>query len=192
MNRLPHNGNGRSRTVVRVDAEAKTSDTEFILRIGKGELATFSCYSPKPHGITVHWDVQQSRSEGHYEPEEECEGCQKNKPQKNLFYLWGQWCEKQKFCFLELPEGACKHLIGLLGMGETLRGAGLVIRRGDGKKAHLQIRLGNRFDHPEALPKDKDPLPTLESLWGKKRDTAKRRSEEVLPDVSHKLNGSVL
>jgi hypothetical protein len=77
-------------------------------------------------------------------------------------------------------------------MGETLRGAGLVIRRGDGKKAHLQIRLGNRFDHPEALPKDKDPLPTLESLWGKKRDTAKRRSEEVLPDVSHKLNGSVL
>lgn len=187
MNRLESNSEQPERRIVRKECPKNRADVKYIVRLKKSEGLTFTCYSEQLQGIVVHWDVFQRRTEGHYEPISICDGCKQDKPRKTLYYIYGHWIEKDKHCFLELPEGAAINLRESLAAGESLRGCGIHVTRGNGQKAHIKTRLMNRFQHPEALPKDVDVIGTLESLWNEKRD-----GTQAPPDVRADKNGKHL
>jgi hypothetical protein len=178
MTRMTSNGVHKKPVAKRAELRLDQVERGYVLRLKAGQVITFTCYSPKPWGLVVHWDPAARRTEGHYEPTASCVGCMEELATKEIYYLFGRVIETGKDCFIEMPDGAAKSLVSSLALGESLRGAGLVLQRGKTDNTRLKIRVSNRFEHVEALPKDKDPLPTLEYLWAEDRPLTWQRKRD--------------
>lgn len=161
--------NGKPPTVARCTLGADDENKRFVWRLKGGESGTLTCYSKSPWGIVVHWDNAARRTAPHFTDAETCDGCVKELPRKELYYLFAHHCEKNRFVFLELTENAARLLVKQLGAGESLRGAGLFVQRTKADNGRLQIRLMNPHPDPSRLPADEDPQATLLALWKVKR-----------------------
>jgi len=187
-NRIPFEEEAGPR-ITRPSLDDGDSRKRYVWRLKANERGSFLCYSPQPWGIGVHFDAGSKRSEGHYEPAEDCPGCARALARKELYYVYGQ-DTVGKLVFLELPDGAAKVMKRLVPAGMTMRGRYFTLSRGKTGNARVTPIMLERFEHPEALPRDEDPLHTLEILWADKRPHGWPFRELCRPKPGLVLNGA--
>lgn len=161
MNRF----SGKPRKLAGASLDVRPKPKIWVWRLEGGERGTMVIYSPKVHGVTVHFDPSKTRSAPHFDDGEPCDGCNAELPKKELYYLFGFHHEKARLVFLEMPRGAADALRTMLAMGETLRGLGLHIERTKADNGRLRFRF-IPVEMKTKLPPDRHPQETLFAMWG--------------------------
>lgn len=137
----------------------------WVWRLKGGERGTIVIYSPKFHGVTVHWNPSAGRSSAHFTDAEHCDGCQDELPTKELYYLFGSHSEKARKVFLEMPRGAAEALQGMLAHAESFRGLRIWVERTKADNGRLRFRILEQ-EAGVKLPADQHPQETLFAMWG--------------------------
>jgi hypothetical protein len=134
-----------------------------VVRLKANESINVLILSPKIWGFMCHWNgafTEPCHDGGG------CNGCSKGYPIKWKGFLYCIDEAHRVNVFLELTPKGRDSIVKAFRPGEEMRGARMIVQRGRGDKARLIIQFQPCLPNSENLPRDLDPAPTLEKLWG--------------------------
>lgn len=137
-----------------------------ILRLKAAQQFTFLVNSSALWHTVIHWC---GRSLPHLKDSAKCVGCMRGFPTREVWYLHVYTYERHCWEFLELPEGACREFLNVVGHVATFKGVRFLLKRKKGDKAHLtfDMQVHNQVLCPNfEYPPEEDPDKLLKYLWG--------------------------
>jgi hypothetical protein len=136
----------------------------FMLRLKGNQKFTMNTLGRKIRGIEYHWSG--GHSEPHFNPSSQCPGCKTAQNKKWKGYLHVYCVEMRQEVFLELTVASAKSLRHQLGSLPHMRGAIFQVKRTGSDQGRVYISILAPHTHPEVLPPEKDPRPSLLALYG--------------------------
>jgi hypothetical protein len=136
----------------------------FILRMKADRRLTFQLWGTRIRGIWTHWSGPKSIP--HFRDESICPGCLQGKPTRWKGYLHCYCVEMRQEVFLELTPASARSLRDQIHDPANMRGGVIQVKRGTGDNGRLYISILSHVPNVEALPKEKDPRPSILKLWG--------------------------
>lgn len=151
--------------IKRVDVPSPTGAPDIrVLRLKANASIKGWILSDFLWGFVIHWNNGIRRSSPHYDEPHQCEGCKREVPKKELFYLhilspqYGQ-------VFVELSPIAAKRIQQLLEGLSSYRGAFIEVKRTAADNGRLLATLPSYIETRADLPPSKDPVESLAKLW---------------------------
>jgi hypothetical protein len=129
-----------------------------------GETKAFLILSPAISGFWTHWNGRVSAP--CVEPHDLCPGCKHNQPSRWKGYLHAVDMVTRNECFLELTPTAAEMLSLQIENKDSLRGFRLELKRTTAANGRLRLQLLPKIERLTDLPSAKDPLISLQNLWG--------------------------
>lgn len=141
--------------------------SEWIHRVKACQILHFHCFSITAEYLTQHYHQQAGCSMPCVTPRSECLGCQQNKPQKEMAYLYGYAIERARTGFLEIPAGCWREFKKEIPEGKVLRGLKLRMERGRANNSPVVLSVvGVIQPNPEMpWPEPISVTQTLFPLW---------------------------
>lgn len=151
--------------VKRIEFPSPTGAPEIrVLRLKGNNVVKGWICSEFLWGFMIHYNSGIKRSSPHYDSPHHCEGCVKNVPLKELFYLhllspqYGQ-------VFVEFTPTAALRVQSLLEGMASIRGAYIEVKRTQADNGRLIASVPEYFEPRTNLPPSKDPVESLSKLW---------------------------
>ena len=136
----------------------------FVKRLKGEEAVTVVILGDQVFGIWSHW--QGKKSEPHFRDADTCPGCVARRPKRWKGYVHVYDYSANKEIFLELTPHSAHQLHFALGRQSELRGERIRVARSKGDNGRLTVAVLTAEKKTEALPRAKDPRPTILKLWG--------------------------
>lgn len=135
-----------------------------IVRIKAGEIRPFLILSSFIQGFFTHWNGRVSVP--CMDPKDLCHGCRTNQPTRWKGYLHTLDMTSSRECFVELTPASAEMISLQHDSRESLRGFRLELKRTTAANGRLRLQILPKIDRLTDLPAGKDPLISLQQLWG--------------------------
>lgn len=136
-----------------------------ILRVRAGELLPCTVLSTNLWGCWTHWAGD--RSEPCLLPKIGCPGCKRGLPKRWKGYLHIYSHSHNREGFLELTPASAEQLELQCPDQGQYRGLRIDAKRSPGgNRGRLNLSILRRLEETSHLPPPKDPMKTLNFLWG--------------------------
>lgn len=136
----------------------------FIKRLKGGEDIVVCVLANEIKGIWAHWSGK--KSEPHFFDSAHCPGCQAQRPKRWKGYLHVYDYAGNKELILEVTPASAVQINRLCACSSKLRGERIRLQRSKGDNGRLTVSVLAVEPKIDALPKEKDPRPSILKLWG--------------------------
>lgn len=165
----------------RQNAPPRSTVELWVKRLKANESVHVTILSPSLWGTWTHWNG--SNTEPCYECKAKCPGHRKGLPTRWKGYLHVYDLLSKDCYFLELPPGAARQFLDLVGDDLALRGVRVEVKRQAGRKARLKFGAMGRHESYckwELMPA-LDPYKSLCVMWGVNELDINAQGEPTIP-----------